>query len=206
MSTLSATENKILMTQARESLKGKWGLAIGTLVVYILILVPIQLIPFGGFISLFITGPFAVGIAIFALALSRSQDPKLSQVFQGFQKFWVALGAYLLQLIFVLLWSILLIVPGIIAAISYSQTYYIIAEDDSIGPLQAITKSKRMMMGNKWKYFCLSFRFIGWELLCILSLGIGFLWLAPYMLVSFAKFYDDIPKVETEVEVEEIAE
>jgi hypothetical protein len=72
------------------------------------------------------------------------------------------------------------------------MTYYIIAENDSIGPLEAITKSKEMMRGNKWKFFCLGFRFLGWGVLCILTLGIGFLWLFPYMIVSYAQFYDDI--------------
>ncbi len=217
MSTLSITENRILMAQARESLKGKWGLAIGTVFVYMLILIAIQLIDYvfiyisgdrsfiGLLISILITGPFALGLAIFALSLSRNQDAKLSQIFEGFQKYGVAFGAYILQLIFVLLWMILLIIPGIIAAIAYSQTYYILAEDDSIGPLQAITKSKEMMKGNKWKYFCLGLRFIGWGLLCILTLGIGYLWLAPYMMISYAKFYDDIAGKEVIVEESQIA-
>jgi uncharacterized membrane protein len=91
---------------------------------------------------------------------------------------------------------LLLIVPGIIAALSYSMTYFIIAENDSIGSLEAITKSKEMMRGNKWKLFCLCCRFLGWILLCILTIGIGFLWLYPYMMVSFAKFYDDIKRQE----------
>lgn len=72
------------------------------------------------------------------------------------------------------------------------MTFFIIAENDSIGPLEAVTKSKEMMDGNKWKLFCLGWRFFGWALLCILTLGIGFLWLMPYMVVSYAKFYDYI--------------
>jgi uncharacterized membrane protein len=207
MSTLSMTENKVLMAQARDALRGKWGLAIGTLVVYMLIMIPIQFIPLiGWLVSLVIGGPFTVGVAVFSLALSRQQEAKLSQIFTGFDKFGVALGAYLLQAVFVMLWMLLLIVPGIIAAISYSQTYFIISQSDSIGPLEAITKSKNMMRGNKWKFFCLALRFIGWGLLCILSLGIGFLWLFPYIWVSLAKFYDDIPKVETIAEVKQDTE
>ncbi len=207
MSTLSMTENRVLMAQARDALRGKWGLAIGTLVVYMLIMIPIQFIPLiGWLVSLVIGGPFTVGVAVFSISLSRQKEAKLSQIFTGFDKFGVALGAYLLQGIFVLLWMLLLIVPGIIAAISYSQTYFIISQSDSIGPLEAITKSKNMMRGNKWKFFCLGLRFIGWGLLCILSLGIGFLWLFPYIWVSLAKFYDDIPKVETIAEVKQDTE
>lgn len=193
MSTLSSTENRVLMAQARESLKNRWGLGIGTTVVFMLVMIAIQLIPVAGWIiSLLISGSMSIGLAAFALSLSRKQDARLSQIFSGFQKFGVGLGAYLLQLIFVVLWSLLLIIPGIIAALSYSMTYYIIAENDSVGPLEAITKSKEMMRGNKWKLFCLGFRFIGWALLCILTLGIGYLWLFPYIIVSFAQFYNDL--------------
>ena len=206
MNTLSTSENRVLMAQARDSLKGKWGLGIGTTVVFMLIMMVIQLIPIAGWIiGILISGAMSIGLAIFALSLSRKQNAKLSQIFDGFQKFGVGLGAYILQFIFVILWSILLIIPGIIAALSYSMTYYIIAENDSIGPLEAISKSKEMMRGNKWKLFCLGFRFFGWGLLCILTLGIGFLWLCPYMIVSFAQFYDDLKPIAVEANEPTIA-
>jgi uncharacterized membrane protein len=96
------------------------------------------------------------------------------------------------MVLFIVLWLLLLIIPGIIAAISYSMTFYILADDKSIKPMEAIDKSKKMMDGYKWKYFFLCLRFFGWALLCILTLGIGFLWLIPYINVSIAKFYDDV--------------
>jgi uncharacterized membrane protein len=193
MAEISGTENKKLMQQAREALKGKWGLAVGTCLVYMLVVCGIGSIPrVGTLASLLISGPMMVGLAIFSLAISRDQNPQFEQIFYGFKKFAVSLGAYLLFAIFVILWALLLIIPGIIAAISYSMTFYLITDNDNIGPLEAIKKSKQMMYGYKWKYFCLGLRFIGWALLCILTLGIGFLWLIPYMNVSFAKFYDDL--------------
>lgn len=198
MAYLSKTQNKVLMAQARESLRSIWGLAIGAIVIYYVIVIVVGFVPVvGSIISILITGPMVVGLIVFSLAISRKQNPQLSQIFDGFKKFGVALGAYLLQTIFIFLWSLLLIVPGIIAALSYAVTFYIIAENDSIGPLEAIRKSKEIMRGNKWKLFCLGCRFIGWYLLCILTLGIGFLWLTPYMMVSYAKFYDDLIKEET---------
>jgi uncharacterized membrane protein len=187
------TENVVLMQMARESLKGKWGLAIGTFVVYLLITVTLQVIPVAGpIVSLIISGPFSLGLAIFSLAISRNQEARLEQIFQGFNNFGTALGTYLLMVLFILLWMLLLIIPGIIAALSYSMTFYILADDKSIGAMEAIDKSKQMMYGYKWKLFCLGLRFIGWALLCILTLGIGFLWLFPYIQVSVAKFYDDV--------------
>jgi len=116
----------------------------------------------------------------------------LEQIFQGFDNFGTAMGAYLLMILFVFLWSLLLIIPGIIAAISYSMTFYILADDSSIGAMDAIDKSKRMMYGYKWKYFGLGIMFFGLSILCILTLGIGFLWLVPYKQVTMAKFYDDV--------------
>ena len=190
------TENLVLMQMARKSLKEKWGLAVGTFVVYMLIIGAIQatteFFPLAGLLLLAISGPMALGIAIFSINISRNQDARLEQIFQGFNNFNTSLGAYLLMLLFTFLWTLLLIIPGIIAVLSYSMTFYILADDNSIGAMEAINKSKKMMNGYKWKYFCLGLRFIGWSLLCILTLGIGFLWLLPYMQVSMVKFYDDI--------------
>ncbi len=183
-------ENKKLMAMARESLSGKWGLAVGTFLVYSLV---IAAAGSNGIAALLIGGPMLIGLAIFSLTIARNQDAKLEQIFEGFKKnFGTALVAYLLKAIFVFLWTLLLIIPGIIAAISYSQVFYILAEDDSISGTDALKKSKEMMYGYKWKYFCLRLRFIGWFLLCILTLGVGFLWFTPYITVSCANFYDDI--------------
>ncbi len=187
------TENVELMRMARESLKGKWGLAIGTFVVYMLVAMACQIIPFAGpFIGILIGGPLYLGLAIFWLDLSRNKEAKLEQIFEGFNNFAKALGAYLLMVLFILLWALLLIIPGIIAAFSYSMTFYILADEPAIGAMDALDKSKKMMDGYKWKYFCLILRFIGWSLLCILTLFIGYLWLIPYMQVTMAKFYDDV--------------
>jgi uncharacterized membrane protein len=124
--------------------------------------------------------------------LSRGREVKFSEMFNGFNHFVVALGAYLLMVLFVFLWSLLLIIPGIIASIAYSLTFFILAEDPTLSPMEALRKSKKMMYGYKWKYFCLGLRFIGWALLCLLTLGLGFIVLLPYIQASYAKFYDDV--------------
>ena len=186
-------ENTELMAEARESLSGNWGLAIGTFLVYGILISSLQFIPvIGSVLALFIAGPMLVGISMFSLSLSRGENARLEQIFEGFKNYGTVLGAYLLMVVLILLWMLLLIIPGIIAAIAYSQTFYILAEDDAISSMDALKKSKEMMDGYKWKYFCLGLRFIGWALLCILTLGIGFLWLSPYIQISYAKFYEDI--------------
>jgi uncharacterized membrane protein len=179
--------------QARQALAGKWGLAVGTFFVYMLVIFIVRYIPKVGFlVSLLISGAMTLGSVIFSLALSRNQNPKLELIFEGFKRFGVALAAYLLITLFIILWSLLFIIPGIIAGLSYSMTFFIIADNDSIKASEAIELSKKMMMGNKWKFFKLGIRFVGWGLLCILTLGVGLLWLTPYIQVSIAKFYEDI--------------
>ncbi len=187
------TENKILMKMARESLVGKWGLAVGTSAVYLVISAAIVNIKdVGPIISLLVSGSFAIGISLFALSISRNKEASLEQLFEGFRKYSRSLVAYLIMAVFTLLWTLLLIVPGIVALISYSQTFFIMIDDETISARDAIKKSMKMMYGYKWKYFCLKLRFIGWFLLSIITLGVGFLWLVPYMKVSAAKFYDDV--------------
>jgi len=187
------TSNKDLMKQARESLSGRWGLAVGAFFVYFLILVAVSLVPIlGSIVTLLIGGALALGIATFWLTIARNEDAKLEMIFSGFSNFGKALGLYLLRAIFILLWMLLLIIPGIIASISYALAFFLMSDDPNIGVMEAIDKSKKMMYGYKWKYFCLNLRFLGWILLAILSLGIGLLWVVPYIQVSFAKFYDDV--------------
>ena len=190
------TTNSTLTQMARESLDGKWGLAVLGTFVFFIVLMGVQLLaeidPLLMIVTLIISGPIALGFITFSLNISRDNDPKVENIFEGFQNFKSAVGAYLLMLLFIFLWMLLLIIPGIIAAFSYSMTFYILADDTSISPMDAIDKSKAMMKGNKWKYFLLNLRFLGWALLCLLTFGIGFLWLIPYIQVSIAKFYDDI--------------
>lgn len=181
------------MERARQALQGKWALAAGASFLFLLITVGVQQIPkVGIIISLLISGPLVIGFNTFCLAISRYQNAKIEQLFEGFQNFVNALITYLLVSVFTILWTLLLIVPGIIASLSYSMTYFILSDDPTIAPLDAIRKSKAMMQGHKWKLACLYFRFIGWILLCGLTLGIGLFWVLPYMYVSIAQFYDDI--------------
>lgn len=183
------TENKVLMAQAREALAGKWGSAAIATLVFCLVSGASSAIPLA---SLVVSGPLAMGVAYYFLSLSRGKTPEIGDLFKGFSNFLNTFVAFLLVTLYMILWMLLLIIPGIIAAISYSQVFFILAEDTTISASEAIKKSKKMMDGYKWKYFCLGFRFIGWSILCLFTLGVGVLWLIPYMQVSLAKFHDDI--------------
>src|SRR5579872_3446015 len=97
------TDNVVLMGMARASLKGKWGLAIGTFFIYTLILCCFGAIQKTGIISLLISGPMALGAVTFSLSISRGEEAKLEQIFEGFRFFSKALVTYLLMILFVLL-------------------------------------------------------------------------------------------------------
>ena len=193
------TTNVDLMRAGRESLKGNWGVAIITFLIYTLLTstsgslrASDSLLTISATVTFIIVGPLTLGAAIFSLSLARGKEARLEQIFLGFNNFSTAFIAYLLVLVYVLLWALLLIIPGIIAALGYSMTFYILADDPLIKPQDALRKSKSMMNGYKEKLFYLCLRFFLLSFLCILTLGIGFLWLIPYFHVTMAKFYDDI--------------
>mgnify|MGYP001241164537 FL=1 len=203
MTYISTTSNQTLMAQALKSLTGKWGIAIGAWLVFF-ILTDFQVGwewqgDDGGdykaslkIIALLIGGPLSLGYTTLILLISRNQKPNFAILFSGFKRFGISLAAYLLMSIFTILWFLLLIIPGFVALLRYSQTFYILSEDENIGPLEAISKSKEMMVGNKWKLFCLYCRFIGWFILCIITLGFAGLYVGPYLSQSCANFYNDL--------------
>ena len=100
--------------------------------------------------------------------------------------------ANLLVTLYTVLWMLLFIIPGIVAAFRYSMTFYILAENPELSASEAINRSKELMDGNKWRFFCLGASFIGWIILTLFTLGIGNLFLNPYMQAAHAAFYRDI--------------
>jgi uncharacterized membrane protein len=187
------TPNATLMGYALDSLKGKWGMAIAVLVLVNVVPQLIAQIPCAGaLVILAIMGPLTLGQARFFLAYARNQPADLGVAFSGFSQFGRSFLAMLLVGIFVFLWMLLLIIPGIIKSYSYAMTWYIMADNPEMEPMEAIDRSMKMMDGRKWKFFCLGLRFIGWVLLALLTCGIGLLWVGPYAQVSVAHFYEDV--------------
>ena len=191
-----------LRALGRDALSGKWQLGVlGTLLYMALTIIPVMILDalFGRvndpsaistLYSILISGPMTLGYAMFTISIFRKRETSPAEVFYGFERFGKALGLYIVMSIFIFLWTLLLIVPGIIAALRYSMSFYIMADNPNMGIMEALAESKRMMQGNKWKLFCLYLSFIGWALLCILTLGIGTLWLMPYVEVTLIAFYD----------------
>ena len=125
-------------------------------------------------------------------ALIDHKDAQVSDLFSQFHRFGDGFLLNLLTSIFIFLWSLLLVIPGIVAAFSYSMAPYILYENPGMRPNDARKASKELMRGNKWRLFCLELSFFGWALLSALTLGIGTFWLRPYEEAAQASFYRQI--------------
>lgn len=113
-------------------------------------------------------GPVKMGYSVFNLNLVDKKEAKFGNLFSCFNRFGAGFCMNLLMGIFLFLWSLLFVIPGIIKSFSYAMTPYVLAENPRMTAKQAITKSRWLMDGNKWRLFCLNFSFIGWALLSIL--------------------------------------
>lgn len=188
--------NRVLMAEARDFLSGRWTLALGVNFLFILILTILEVIPgIGCLIAFVLTGPLTIGVIRIFLAIAQKQEAKATDLFSestAFDPIWRGVKAYFFMMLYILLWSLLLIIPGIMAAFSYALTFWLMAEDPNLSGREALIKSKALMFGKRWKLACLYLRFTGWFVLSILTLGIGFLWLMPYVATSKARFYLDI--------------
>ncbi len=194
-------ENSKIMKEAYASLKGKWGLAIGGNLLVGLIVVAVAGVGWlmvgedwgANLTSLIFAPPLAIGMTIFSLKIYRDNNPEIENLFIPFKTNWVnSILAYFMMGALVAVGFILLIIPGIIAALMFSQVFFIMGEDKEIQAYDALVKSMNMMKGYKWKLFKIWLRLFGLSILCIFTLGIGFFWLSPYQNVVFATFYDDI--------------
>ena len=149
-------------------------------------------------VAYFILGSvIEIGYSRFNLDLiDRKKEPEINTLVGYFAHWKTTAAAKFLQGLYVILWSLLFVIPGVIAAYSYAMTGYILAEHPELTASEAIEQSKQMMSGNRFRLFCLQFSFIGWDLLCSLTLGIGNLWLKPYKQAAIAAFYRNVSGTE----------
>lgn len=178
---------------AWQALSGNWGFIIGATLLASLICGAVTSIPtVGPLASIAITGPISYGLVIITINVIRKEFLKLSSLFDGFSNFGETFLLYLLNSIFVALWTLLFIIPGIIKSFAYSMSPYILADNPNMTQKEARKQSERLMNGNKFRLFCLELSFIGWIFLSILTCGILLIWVIPYMQTAVAAFYDDL--------------
>lgn len=151
-------------------------------------------------IRIFIFNPLLVGCEGFFMVNSR-EKAKLDEIKRGFSPSWIHnVGAMLLKDIFLFLWSLLFVIPGIIKSYSYAMVPYILADSPELGAREAITLSRKMMNGNKWRAFVLDLSFIGWGILSAITFGIvGIFYVSPYVYSTHAELYNTLKAGSVEV-------
>ena len=213
----SNSNNNSTRAVVRDFQATEFWLQYRTLIIAAIVLLVIWLI-----VTIVIGGAGKLGYATFNLKLVDNKDVALADLFSQFHRLGDGFCMNFLMGLYTLLWTLLFIIPGLIKTYSYAMTPYILAENPGMTATDAITESRRIMDGNKWRLFCLGFSFIGWGLLCaaptLIALFIvsriaietqslavllwiipasipsfiGSLFLTPYQEAAWAAFYRDI--------------
>lgn len=197
MKTISEYKDMALL-----SLEGKWGkAAITSLIAFIILelfgsspsffMDPIPSMVLQGVLSVLLL-PLAWGYITFFLRIIRDENLDYGHLFDGFNQYFRIFLAELLKGIYILLWALLLIIPGLIKEYSYAMTEFILKDNPEMSGEEAICESMRLMQGHKMQLFLLDLSMIGWLILSFLTLGIGLLFLIPYNYTAHAHFYEDL--------------
>lgn len=193
-----------LKEKAKEQIKGKIGILFGiTLIIGVISgvaslvsnFIPVvgSLIP-----AVIITPAFTLSTIRVYQSVCAGGTPEAKDAFSGFDDFWSAFKVNFLVGLFTFLWSLLFVIPGIIKSISYSMSMYILAENKGKSAMECINESKQMTDGHKMELFVLGLSFIGWALLGMLTCGILYIWLVPYVNATYMNAYNSLkPNVPT---------
>lgn len=133
---------------------------------------------------LIVGGATTLGYAKYNLNLVDDKDPQFSDLFSQYHRLGTGFGLQFFRALFVFLWTLLFIIPGIIAQYRYSMAAFILAENPGMTAREAITESKKLMVGNKWRKFCLEFSFVGWILLSAFFIWIAIMFSVLPMIVT----------------------
>lgn len=142
-----------------------------------------------------LTSILSAGYALYILGIRRGQHMGYGTLFDGFAFAGKIILLDIVMSLFIILWTLLFIIPGIIAAYRYSFALYNLCENPEIGVMEAISLSKEQTRGYKWQLFVLDLSFIGWAILSALTLGILNIWLTPYMLQSRVGYFQKIKEI-----------
>ena len=192
-----------LKKQAKAALKGHWGVAILVGLAMVGINWVIGMIPVIGWVVSLAAVVFEFGVAAFYLSVVRAGDIQFTTLFSSsFEGFAKKLGTMWLQILYIFLWSLLFVIPGIVKTYSYSMAMYVLAENKGMSATECINASKEMTNGHKMDLFVLSLSFIGWMLLGSITFGLAYIWVMPYMNATFANAYNSLKPAAAETAVE----
>lgn len=159
---------------------------------------------FGVFVSMIaglvvevLLGAVQFGYAVYCLKVFKQEDTGISELFSYFPMMLKVLGLTLWMGLFVTLWSFLFFIPGIIAGLRYSQSFFVLAENPDMSIRDCVNESKALMSGRLWELFVLQLSFILWGLLSVITFGIASLYVQPYMQITYAGYYLSLKPYDT---------
>ncbi len=142
-------------------------------------------------VAYYVGAVFRYGISALSIAVMRG-GARIGHAFSGFGKGWSTLWLMALAHLYIFCWTLLFVIPGIRAAFSYALIYLIKADHPDWDADRCIGESKRLMEGNRWRYFCFCLSFLGWWMLGVLTCGLAFIFAMPYFYVAQAAFYEEL--------------
>lgn len=191
--------------EARSAMAGSWGSAVWMTILFLVLtslggifsLIPQEIVASLCSIAysfcVFFVVIWAYGVAFYKK--SEGIAPLgAARLFDGYGNFGKVLGLELLSTIYIMLWSCLFVIPGIVKFYSYAMAPFILQDNPDIKVNEAINQSKEMMNGHKSELFCLHFSFIGWYIVGAITLGIAMLWITPYVSAAEAEFYRNLKR------------
>ena len=180
-----------LMRESRAKLSPHWVIALLVCVLYgLLVGVPSGLNTYGELLSFLLAGPLQLGIAIYFLNILNDRPASIENLIEGFKPLLKVILIYIIISIATAIGIVLLIVPGIIIALGFSMTYYILVENPELSIEESLKESWRLTNGYKMELFVLHLRFIPWYLLGLLCFGIGIFVVMPWHQLTLANYYN----------------
>ena len=187
-----------LMRKARTLLEPHWILSIGVcLVCGLMVAIPSELNRYGEIVSFLLAGPLQLGLCFFFLNLIKGKETRFELLFEGFKPLVTVLLSYAIITVLTVVGMVLLVIPGIVVALGFSMTYYIIAEDPEISFQAALEQSWKLTDGYKMELLELNLRFIPWYLLGVLCLIVGVLAVIPWHNTTLTLYYEDLKERQT---------
>lgn len=185
--------NRELKQLAKNQISGNILILLVIAIIISLINSAAAAVPIVGCVAIFIVGgTLYTSTASIYLNLSKGHKPEIDDLQIGMKQWKESSLLFFLITLYLTLWSLLFIIPAIIKCLSYSQAYYILADNPGMTASEALTESRRIMDGHKWEFFVLNLSFIGWHLLALCTLGLLYIYITPYMNATFATYYNNI--------------
>lgn len=185
-----------IKTKSKMQLSGRWGSVGGVYLLLLAMMLVVQYLPIDLWVvTIILTAPLAFGEYMIGYHISRDKEVGIKDAFSGFYNLGRALGMYFWMMLWTFLSTLLFIIPGIVKAYSYSMAFYILIDHPEMSIGEALKESMEITKGHKVDLFLLDMSFLGWGIVSIITFGIGFFWLLPYVQASQANAYQVLKRI-----------